>query len=338
MCERVLYAESIVADRFGWAPLQSERIGDYKFIKAPHRELYRTDSDPHELHNIVNDQPALASMLETKLRGSGNYLPADPSPKRSAGGQAPQLLEQLGYFVRPNSLKTGPASDTDPKERIPVFTRWMRAYEEASQGRTIQAARLLREAIELDKDCLPLHESLARFLLNLPSSWAALDEAEREFKLVLAADPHNAATLRGLATVYMRMKHTQEAIAVLAEALKFSPQSDQAQFLLGQLYEQSGRLDEAAKHYSKALSLSQSNSEYLLALGSTYFRLGKRLESELLLRRAVQMDPENIPAHYALSVVYLAEHQTKRGADEQRKAAEMASGLLTPQDLFIERR
>src|SRR5581483_10855442 len=66
--DRPVYAESLhTHDAFGWAPLRSLRMGDWKYIEAPHPELYNLEADPGERNNVVLKEPARAQMLRTEL-------------------------------------------------------------------------------------------------------------------------------------------------------------------------------------------------------------------------------------------------------------------------------
>ena len=59
-----VYSESVYAhDAFGWAPLRSLRVGEYKYIEAPRPELYNLAADPHEQNNVFAKDSAKALAL-----------------------------------------------------------------------------------------------------------------------------------------------------------------------------------------------------------------------------------------------------------------------------------
>jgi arylsulfatase A-like enzyme len=77
----------------------------YKFIQASdgHHELYQLDRDPHELHNLIDEQPALAQRLAADLQ---TYLDSlmkvtTTRPRRPSGQNDEDYrrrLEALGYL------------------------------------------------------------------------------------------------------------------------------------------------------------------------------------------------------------------------------------------------
>ena len=95
-----VYSESFYAhDSFGWSPLRSLREGQYKYIEAPHPELYNLAADPRELTNLYSGEPARAQAMRSDLR----KLVEAHAPKQAASPAAisPRtraLLASLGYL------------------------------------------------------------------------------------------------------------------------------------------------------------------------------------------------------------------------------------------------
>jgi hypothetical protein len=66
--QQPVYSESVHArDAFGWAPLRALRSGAFKYIDAPHPELYDLQHDPQEAHNLVATDPAQARALHAQM-------------------------------------------------------------------------------------------------------------------------------------------------------------------------------------------------------------------------------------------------------------------------------
>jgi hypothetical protein len=77
--ERVVYAESMYARRFGWSPLRVLRDERFKLIDAPRPELYDLDVDPFEAHNLAIERPIVGAPCEAALEqcsGTGTTEPA----------------------------------------------------------------------------------------------------------------------------------------------------------------------------------------------------------------------------------------------------------------------
>src|SRR5713226_8555588 len=63
------YSESLYArNHFGCAALRTLRVGRYKYIDAPHPELYDLSSDPLESKNLYAAQQAMAGDLRKRMR------------------------------------------------------------------------------------------------------------------------------------------------------------------------------------------------------------------------------------------------------------------------------
>jgi arylsulfatase A-like enzyme len=81
---------------YGWSELTAIRDGRYQFIAAPRRELYDTQTDPGETHNLAASNPGRADALDRALqdfvaRTSAHRAPAAPRPwiPRSRNGFGP---------------------------------------------------------------------------------------------------------------------------------------------------------------------------------------------------------------------------------------------------------
>lgn len=109
----------------------------------------------------------------------------------------------------------------------------------------------LREALSLSPNNVPLRLLLADHLLKA----SLLDEAETEFRTVLAHDTHNKTAKRGLSKIYFEQKKYSTAIVILEELAE--QENDVDLWIL--LSKASLRNEEPAKaieYYKRALSLN----------------------------------------------------------------------------------
>jgi len=115
-----VYGETLHAHHaFGWAPLRSLRVGDYKFIEAPRPELYNLRTDPRERLDLFAKEPAKAGELRANCRSCWPVTPPNGMPlRRDISPQTRALLDSLGLSVprsarRPHRLGSpsqGPAA------------------------------------------------------------------------------------------------------------------------------------------------------------------------------------------------------------------------------------
>src|SRR5262249_39688537 len=125
---RPVVAESTHAyDAFGWSPLRSIRIGEFKYIDAPKPELYHLAADPGERINLAARDPARAQSMRTTLP----QIVAAHQPKRAPSAALSLTPPQRAALTSNGYLAPGPKSAApslaDPKDRLPEFNQ----YEDA---------------------------------------------------------------------------------------------------------------------------------------------------------------------------------------------------------------
>ncbi|MBV8817684.1 MAG: sulfatase-like hydrolase/transferase [Acidobacteriaceae bacterium] len=227
--DRANVAESVHAyDAFGWAPLRSLRSSGFKYIDAPHAELYDLDADPGELRNLFAKDPARAETMRRELR----KIIADHSPARSAqppvtSPQTTALLQSLGYLSGgPRVAARGPLAD--PKDRLPEFHAYEKVEVALSEARYADAVALLRG--------------------------------------ILAKDPANTLARRDLGSALLSLKQYGQAREEFERVLANAPEDYVSQYALGLVDEQLGQLDEAEKHLAIACRIAPAAEQCRRAL------------------------------------------------------------------------
>jgi tetratricopeptide (TPR) repeat protein len=122
------------------------------------------------------------------------------------------------------------------------------------------------------------------------------DQAEIEYRKVLAIDPENAAAQNDLGYMLAdRGVKLQEAVAMIRKAVEFDPQNGSYLDSLGWVYFKSGQYELAEENLRKAVARSGGNDPTVLDhLGEVYEKTGK-------LKLAVQQWQRSI-AQYATSL------------------------------------
>jgi tetratricopeptide (TPR) repeat protein len=176
---------------------------------------------------------------------------------------------------------------------------------------------------------------------NVGSEKGELVQAEEAFaqveKLGRADGPLN------LARVYFKEGRLNEAVGALDRAVKFSPAAPRwtVAWLTGMVNKQNGYLDEAIKQFHSVLDdrypeldnrLFDFSKDYEVIdeLGQTYFerskleRGDKTKQREFLdkalaqFKRVLELDPENLTAHYNLALIYEQVGDNKLAAEHRR--------------------
>ncbi|MGD0362799.1 MAG: sulfatase-like hydrolase/transferase [Bryobacteraceae bacterium] len=224
--ERDVYSESLYAhDGFGWAPLRSLREGSYKYIEAPHPELYNLAADPHELVNLYGQDPARAQALRSKLRKLvASHAPKEPASPAAISPRTRALLASLGYLSGGPRTAAGGAMP-DPKDRLPEYRLYEKAQSLLYDRRLEEAAAVFRQILARD----PKNTLARRDLGGTYVEQKSYGKARECFELVVTAAPDDymAQFELGLADKHLGLR--QEALEHLQAACKVAPGAEQCQ-------------------------------------------------------------------------------------------------------------
>jgi arylsulfatase A-like enzyme/cytochrome c-type biogenesis protein CcmH/NrfG len=330
MSDAPAYAESLYSElELGWAPLHAWRTAQFKFIKAPHPELYDLQNDPSEKANRGGEQGPRVSELSSQLEVALRH--ARPSaPTQSVDAETAERLRALGYVSgRPASRPAG-AALRDPKDGVrflPRLNRGMsaarsepelaireltavldedpglfmarrtRAVAYAAAGRhelAIADLRLLDKEGQLTaEDAVVLGDNLLS-AGRLEEAALILQRAERE-------NPSFPQPLISLAAVRIQERKYDEAAAACEKVLKLAPDHIEALRRLGDLALLRQDLNTAAARYARILEVDAGDVPAMTKLGVVRMRSGRPDEAMRLFREAIDREPGNAEA-----LLYLA--------------------------------
>jgi serine/threonine protein kinase/Tfp pilus assembly protein PilF len=193
----------------------------------------------------------------------------------------------------PDILKELTASSWKPSttsfEALRLYNEGVRLTQ---QGTHQEALKSFEAATKLDSGFALAFSGLAQSYSTLGFD----SEAAQASRLAMTLGEGLPAREKYLisANHYRIVNDTNRAIESYENLATASPTNASVQFDLGDLYEQSGQLDQAAQHYSKVVELDPKYLEGLLAMGRVEIRRGnpqgslEHLNSALTL--AIQLD------------------------------------------------
>jgi len=112
--------------------------------------------------------------------------------------------------------------------------------------------------------------------------------------------------------MYERMKKYEQAEAEFRKLLAKNPRNASALNYLGyMLADRDVRLEEALELVQRALELDPYNGAYLDSLGWVYYRMGKLEEAERYLRQALERVPRDPTVNDHLGDVYFRQGKLK---------------------------
>jgi tetratricopeptide (TPR) repeat protein len=154
-----------------------------------------------------------------------------------------------------------------------------------------------------------------------------VEQAIRECKVVLAADPRSAPAHMLLGLAYIAtgsVDMVADAKAELQQTLDIDPELVWARFYLARLYLEQGLSEKAQEQLETGLKQSPGLPQLLSLLGEVRRKLGDPGASLELNRKALAADATMIPAHYFLALAYQDLKQ------EQAAIAEFEKVIHTP--------
>jgi arylsulfatase A-like enzyme len=289
---------------FGWSELRAVRVGDWKYIQAPHPELYDLRKDPGEHENVIDARPELAEGLARELaRLAQPNRPAEAS-SQGVSEQTADELRSLGYVGGgtggPTTLGTG-EEGADPKDHIAEYRAFVTAFYEAlddlEAGHAEAALRGFRAIAREHPLSFEAHQYTGRALAALGRSADAL----REYDVAIGLNPR-ASTLRfDAARLELDLGRKADAARRIAAGLAVEPDAFYGRFLEGQLAAAEGRTADAARAYDRAASLNPAFAPAHFELARLAEAGGDAARARAEYRKAVDADPAFEEARRALA-------------------------------------
>jgi len=215
-----------------------------------------------------------------------------------------------------------------------------------------QALAELQVAIKLDpnnKNALEYYEKLKTYVAQIAQNQNKSAPAITNFDAILKKDPKNGIALLGRARVLAQMMRTSEAVSAYIDAIAVLPHSYEAQYELGNLYQQPqiGKFTNAITFFKKAADIAvaaKDNKKQAQALGAEanaelqegssladYRQKVQMLSSaEAHERQAIELTPLDIDLKVRLGRIYNAESKFSDAESVYREIL-----TLTPDNVTI---
>ncbi len=246
---------------------------------------------------------------ETNFRQALAYQP-DLSEAHQSLGLI--LVVNKKYQEAVSVLK--PLSDIDPGNET-IAQALATAYEKV--GEPDQAIQVLKAAITLNNDRLPLLLRLANLLankgdlegavhiidhalgldrssslVNLRGIFVALQRKEAEaipyFKEAIDLDPKNIPAFRNLAQAYMVEDNIENAMEVANRGLALYPNSEDLLSIKAQILQHSEHIDEAIRIFEKLVSDTRRRARHIVNYYITLLKSGRTEQALKVLQEEYQ--------------------------------------------------
>jgi len=165
------------------------------------------------------------------------------------------------------------------------------------------AINILQKAIKLDPAYAPAYSELG-FRYQMLSGYDLksrdkIAEAEKSYLKALSINENLLAPIGNLASLYVEIGKTIEAVVLTKRALEINPNNANAHFWLGYIYRYTGLLEESAEEMETALKLDPHNPRFR-SIGTTYTYM-KRYEEAI---KSFELDKDSPLSNSWIGVVY----------------------------------
>ena len=191
-----------------------------------------------------------------------------------------------------------PADNDNSPNRDPIASRFQAALAAHRAGRLTEAEAAYRQVLSIEAE-----QADALHMLGILCQQQG-DPAQAEILIQRAlALRHDAIFLANLGNLYQETGRQQQAEKAYRDALATKPDFAQAWVQLGLLYHQAGRSDDAAVALLRALELNPRHAQAYHILGMLRLEQGNLSEAEAACRAALELNPQSAQTLYNLGNV-----------------------------------
>lgn len=183
------------------------------------------------------------------------------------------------------------AISQNPSDPELYFKRSELFYEREAYDQAIQD---LANVLKIDSTHLRAHHLLADVYLDDYQSALALQTLQRATTLY----PDSIRTKLKLSEFQLILKQYDAAMNTLADIMKIRPGDPEALFMLGMVYRDQGKSDQAIGAFQSAVERNPDMAEAWVILGDLMDRTQNPL-AEQYFDNAVRVDPDNVAAWHA---------------------------------------
>ncbi len=155
-------------------------------------------------------------------------------------------------------------------------------------------------------------------------------EARRESQQALAGESRQPKYLLLAAQLAQRAGQHQQALELLAEAVKAAPDWPEPYYSQGVSYYLERRYEEARRSLARAVELDPNSSRALFVYAATLVNQSKNREAEDYLHRALRLEPANARFYYHLGALLLRDNRGEEARAAFEQAARLKSDYAPP--------
>lgn len=319
------YAETLFPRlHFDCADLRSIRIGGWKYIEAPRRELYDLTRDPGERNNLFAAEGRRAASLRSRLLDT-----LGDSPESAVVGVAnpaldPETLRRLASLGYVSG--SGGGGRADPKDEVANFQAYTRrvrgAFEAYDRGNLPAAVAGFQAAIATGRAAFDVYYYLGAAYLRQGRPAQAIEPLRAAIRKL----PTYAPSYIDLAKAHLALNQYDAAAAILREGLSRDP--DNFQFHSHLAFVARARRDPvvARAEYERARALEPGDFDVRMNLSSVYRDAGEVARAIAEVEAALALRPGDADAHNQRGMLLGGAGRFPDAAAAFERAARLAPG------------
>ncbi len=199
----------------------------------------------------------------------------------------------------------------------------------------LQAAEQLPAAAEQYEKMLGIDPENVEALMALGKIYAEqkdFDKASQYLMKAVEINPEKLDLYDVIAGTFLARENTADAIALYRKAISSNPNAEKLYISLAALLEDDDMTTEAINVMEQAVDKVGEKPELLAVLGKFYRQTDKTELAEKTLRKAYNMEPDNLPLFGEMISLYLEEGNTTAAAEITSKTA---SGTGAAKDVVL---
>jgi Flp pilus assembly protein TadD len=171
-----------------------------------------------------------------------------------------------------------------------------------------KAEDAFHKALELDPKNATLHQDLGNALMKAGATdHSHTNQADAELRQAVKLDPSLGAAHRDLGLVLRDQGKFEEAVRELRSAASLMPSDSSVHYQLSRTLRRAGKSEEASREAARSEQLGRKGKEAQQVLaraneGLSLVQQGHTREGLVKIREALQIDPENLTAHFNYAV------------------------------------
>ena len=274
---------------------KNEKNNVYKLFLA---KVYSIDShDMSKCEEIVNElKESYSENINYLLIKMKIYVEQDENKK------AENVLEEI--------------SELNEENFISEYTESLKFYYEGKYDEALKAAK---RSISLNKDYSKLYSSLIPSILlgqNKPA------EEEPYLRTALSMEPFNFSCMITIAEYYTNvMQDSSKGLYYYTLASEVNPKNSDVYYKMALIKYRNQRVEEAISLLKKSISLNSKDAKYYRTLGSIYLEENKNEDGITQIRKAYEIDKEDIATLNNAAYYYIyVDHNISRAMSNMKAA------------------